>query len=385
MLLSVWKTSCTKALLAVLILWGGCIAAIEVAKIDRNVWVYPLDSPASFDFASKMEMLIFASHLESLRMRDDETLATYIQPHTKVANPRIDSVRMYMARMQAKILANFEAITKSENPRLAYDFLPPLPSKPMQWSDIVTLSEYARTHLPADLQKWRAQADMFYTHYLNEQIRLSALFPRITSEILPLGTNQNIEIIGDTLKDKSFILTFDDGPTPKGGNTDRLITLLESLNLQAIFFVLGENLHKRGDVSKLYANMVVGYHGDVHTPHTKPEIYHNAPTQSRQVATLGSEATRSKCYFRPPYGQRTLGLLQVLEQTDCKVVLWNIDSQDWTNLSSHEILDRILTLSLLWRSGIILFHDVHTKSYEILPQFTHILHQCDVELGDFTL
>ena len=46
-------------------IWGfalGYGANIEVAKADRNTWIYPIDSAASFDFASKMEMLMFVQH-----------------------------------------------------------------------------------------------------------------------------------------------------------------------------------------------------------------------------------------------------------------------------------------------------------------------------------
>ncbi len=379
---SVWKKSYIKALVS-FALWGmlACVgygAKVEVALINRSAWVYPLNSPASFDFASKMEMLAFVRHFQALQNLDDNALKAYIQ--SKVKNPNLNSMRAYFARMQTKILTNFEAITKAEHKRekLPYDFLPTLKS-PIKWRDVLHLSQYATHKLPPELTKWQESADVFYAQYLLEQVRLAALFPNITSEILPLG---ELEILGDELQDKHFILTFDDGPTPKGGNTDRLIALLENLNIQAMFFVLGENLNKRGDVGKLYANMVVGYHGDVHKPHTKPEIYQNAPAQSQKVATLGST---SKCYFRPPYGQRNLSLLQMLENAGCKVVLWNLDSQDWGSIAPQAMLDRIITLSLLWRSGILLFHDVHTKSYDILPHFVRTLRECGVKLGEITL
>lgn len=378
--LGVWKKSYAKAIATIIVLWGvfACIsysAKVEVAIADTSAWAYPLNSPASFDFASKMEMLAFVRHFQAIQNLDDNALRAYIQP--KVKNPNLDSIRAYFARMQTKILSNFGAITEAESKRekLSYDFLPSL-TPPIRWADVLTTSQYAMDNLPTNLTKWQENTEAFYTQYLLEQVRLAALFPRITSEILPLG---KLEILGDEIPDKHFVLTFDDGPTLKGGNTDRLITLLENLKIQAMFFVLGENLSTRGDVGKLYANMIVGYHGDVHKPHTKLEIYHNVPAQSQKVATLGSAKHAGHCYFRPPYGQRDPHLLQMLEEAGCKVVLWNIDSQDWGNISPEQIYDRILTLTLLWRSGIILFHDVHSKSYKILPRLVQTLRECGVE------
>ncbi len=371
-------------------IWGfalGYGANIEVAKADRNTWIYPIDSAASFDFASKMEMLVFVQHFQALQNLDDTALQAYIK--AKVQNPNLSSMRMYLSRTQAKILANFRAIAQTQSTqKLPYDFLPNLKTT-MQWEDVLRLSQYATHNLPPQLQAWYKSASAFYTQYLAEQLRLSALFPRITSEILPLQDShqdcttpqhcEQQEILGDTLQDKHFILTFDDGPTPKGGNTDKLIALLKTLHIQAMFFVLGENLHKRNDVTQLYTNMIVGYHGDMHIPHTKPDVYKNAPIQSQNVATLGKKPANASCYFRPPYGQRDTQLLQMLKDSGCKVVLWNIDSQDWGHINPQEMYDRIFTLSLLWRSGIILFHDVHTKSYEILPKFVKTLQMCGIQ------
>lgn len=41
-----------------------------------------------------------------------------------------------------------------------------------------------------------------------------------------------------------------------------------------------------------------------------------------------------------------------------RIVLWNIDSQDMSpGLSIQQVADRVTTLMLLWRKGIIRWHD----------------------------
>ena len=50
------------------------------------------------------------------------------------------------------------------------------------------------------------------------------------------------------------------------------------------------------------------------------------------------------------------------------VVLWNIDSQDWNaKISAQQSANRVMSLMLLWRRGLILFHDIHPKAQLAVP------------------
>ncbi|GEM_PF-5354067 len=72
--------------------------------------------------------------------------------------------------------------------------------------------------------------------------------------------------------------------------------------------------------------------------------------------------------FRPPYSQRKADSASVFGEKNLKVALWNIDSQDWNNsVSADEASQRVLTLMLLWRHGVILFHDIHSKAQSAVP------------------
>jgi len=49
-------------------------------------------------------------------------------------------------------------------------------------------------------------------------------------------------------------------------------------------------------------------------------------------------------------------------------MLWNIDSQDWSKkVGAEAAAQRVQTLMLLWRRGIILFHDTHAKAAQAVP------------------
>jgi len=78
--------------------------------------------------------------------------------------------------------------------------------------------------------------------------------------------------------------------------------------------------------------------------------------------------------FRPPYGQRSAALLEQLHGLGVRSVLWNIDSQDWqAQVTPPLAAGRVVTLMLLWRRGILLFHDPASKALHALPHLWAVL------------
>lgn len=335
-------------------------AAQNVAKSDRTLYPYKLDSKESFDFASKLEILTFLEVL--LNAKDN------IDDYISVKTPNADSIKRYIDSTIEVMRGNYDKSTHSYS--YPHNFLPNLKLE----DNYTALFEMMNHRLPKELQPWRENALAFYKAYVSEQLRLAALFPRITSEILTFNTN---EIRGDELEDKHFILSFDDGPTKKYGNSDKLLNLLRDLDTPAIFFVLGESMQRRGWIdADFYKGFVLGYHGEEHKPHTKREIWLPVLSNTQELARLNG----NDCVFRPPYGQRSEEFSRALQEGDCKLMLWNIDSQDWSSkINANEMLHRIISLSLLWRSGIVLFHDTHSKSYQILPAYIKMMRDMGVK------
>ncbi|MBK7301446.1 MAG: hypothetical protein IPI79_14710 [Moraxellaceae bacterium] len=69
--------------------------------------------------------------------------------------------------------------------------------------------------------------------YIAEQLRLAALFPKVSSEIDRFNAN---ELNGDNVPDRQFFLTFDDGPTNPQGSTDDTLMMLAAQKKSATFF-----------------------------------------------------------------------------------------------------------------------------------------------------
>jgi hypothetical protein len=64
-------------------------------------------------------------------------------------------------------------------------------------------------------------------------------------------------------------------------------------------------------------------------------------------------------------------------------VLWNIDSQDWqAQVTPPLAAGRVESLMLLWRRGIILFHDIRPKARLALPQLWRALEGSGVRWMD---
>ena len=243
-------------------------------------------------------------------------------------------------------------------------------SKNSSWETLSTIP--LQKQMPDNLKKWYESAQHFYDYYLCEQLRLAALYPRITSEILQLSKN---EIQGHDFPQKQFLLTFDDGPTAAKGNTDKLVNVLNDYHLTGMFFVLGDNLNSRlkatssHSLRDLYGKNWVVSHGKEHQSHQKyVEWKASIDYTNELIHDVFPTQTKDMVYFRPPYGQRNQVLLDHVVSHQSKIILWNMDSQDWSaHITAQEVADREITLMLLWRKGILLFHDIHSKAQTAVP------------------
>jgi peptidoglycan/xylan/chitin deacetylase (PgdA/CDA1 family) len=357
-----------KAFIFSLLCWVGGLAPVsaqgpkQIAKINRTLWPYAIDSRPSFDFASKMEMLVFIQVFQGYQNLSGEDSLRKMLGLEKVS---VSSVRTWQEQTKTRLLANFGALTGP----FPQDFIS-LP-KPLTWTGLQQRAEQLNQLLPASLKPWHAEAKTFYERYIYEQMRLAALFPRVTSEILPL---QESEMTGFEPSDRQFLLTFDDGPTAPNGHTDQLLATLKQQHRQGIFFILGDMFQARlkatsaSKLHDLYGSQRVGSHGKVHKPHQRYPDWHQSLSASLELIDSIFPEKKPARYFRPPYGQRNQEMITYLDGRRSRVMLWNIDSQDWNaKISSREVADRVVTLMLLWRRGILLFHDIHPKANEALP------------------
>ena len=188
----------------------------KVNDTNNENWPLEMNSATSFDIASKCEMLVF---IEVLNEYSSLSETVFVQK-IKAKNANIQSVNQWEKKTKVRILANFGKLSDKSLKEVVFV------TKNSSWETLSLID--LQQSMPANFLSWYKTTKLFYTDHVEEQLRLAALFPSVTSEIMQFSDN---EIQGHNLFDKNFLLTFDDGPTKINGNTDKLIKILEFLNM----------------------------------------------------------------------------------------------------------------------------------------------------------
>ena len=337
------------------------ISNFTLAEGLNTAWPLEMNSSKSFDVASKCEMLVFIQVLNEFKTLSKSDLSLNL----KVKKINLESINEWEGVTKERIIVNFKALSEESLSEVI------AVNRKSSWGELSSLK--LEEKIPSKFLTWYAETKKFYTNYVKEQLRLAALYPRITSEILRFSKN---EIQGHNFSDKRFLLTFDDGPTMPDGNTDKLIKVLDNQGLKAMFFVLGENLENRlkttsiKSLNDLYGKHKVVSHGKVHKSHQSYSLWKESIdyTNSLLYKIFPTKNKNELIYFRPPYGQRNKKLVDYFSGRKSKIILWNIDSRDWSSkLNPNQVANRQVKLMLLWRKGILLFHDIHAKSQKVVP------------------
>lgn len=334
-----------------------------VAKVDRQLWQEAVDTPASFDKASRAAVLVYARSLQELQKLSDADMKAVF----KIKSVNRASVTKWVNKEMGLSLHNYQVAAKSCE---GGDWT--CVGKVSTTAELLKQADAVSSKIPASLSAWHVNLEQFAHAYVSEQLRLAALFPAVSSEI---DTFNKHEWNGDDFADRQFLLTFDDGPSKPQGDTEQVIGMLAAKQKNGVFFVLGENFEKRlrqsdaKSLAELYKGQCVALHGWEHQSHAK---WANWQDSIKRTQSLVSSTVGGNCFspqFRPPYGQRKADSGAFFQQQGLQVALWNLDSQDWNNqVNSNDILNRMITLMLIKRHGVLLFHDVHPKAKTALPQ-----------------
>ena len=198
------------------------------------------------------------------------------------------------------------------------------------------------------------------------------------------------------LKAKEVVLTLDDGPGPR---TVKLAEFLARENVPAVFFMVGKNARANPTAVKRVAeisaeaggNLIIANHSMTHTtPLPKQGVAGAISEIMNADAILSSSITRSQAglpserfFFRPPYGAFTsLGAANISRINEAGAdkytgpVFWDIGgeltdsySADWAcwgKVSVGRCTDGYIAEARTRGKGIILVHDVHAKTVDML-------------------
>jgi peptidoglycan/xylan/chitin deacetylase (PgdA/CDA1 family) len=153
---------------------------------------------------------------------------------------------------------------------------------------------------------------------------------------------------------RSVALTFDDGPSE---DTERVLDLLDRLDLRAAFFMIGRHVERFPRVARSVAERghEIGNHSYSHPIY----LYSRGRETRRQLmwtqAVIEDATGVSPRLARPPCGVRTPAYFAAARELELRTVQWDVAGFDWTRRRAPEIASAVLDGA---RAGsIILLHD----------------------------
>ncbi|MBJ3784091.1 polysaccharide deacetylase family protein [Devosia sp. MSA67] len=173
------------------------------------------------------------------------------------------------------------------------------------------------------------------------------------------------------LRPGEVILTFDDGPRP--GKTPAILDTLDRYGVRATFLMLGSAAKAHPLLAQEVAQRghTVGSHTYDHTDlgnlSRQAALNEIARGEAAVADALANEQLSP--FFRFPYLSQTGYLRTTLLQGDMVVLDVDIDSKDYYKDSIEVITARTLDRLEARGSGIILFHDIHQRTVDMLPGF----------------
>lgn len=149
---------------------------------------------------------------------------------------------------------------------------------------------------------------------------------------------------------KTVYLTFDDGPIPE--ITPWVLDVLDSYDVKATFFCVGDNVRKYGYLFEeiLESGHSVGNHTFHHL-----QGWLNTPKKFLSDTREANNLIRSGL-FRPPHGHMIIPQPLLLRKSGYKIVMWDVVTRDYNaKLSPERVLENVKKYT---RDGsIIVFHD----------------------------
>ena len=189
---------------------------------------------------------------------------------------------------------------------------------------------------------------------------------------------ENVGLDGSDLPDHVLSLTFDDGP---GRNTEALASYLHDEGIAATFFVIGNTAKGHEDVLAKVRSLghLVGNHTLTHTPMT------SSPDPVGEVAKtdaiIAPFVTDGMFLFRAPQGKWNAGVATELNAAGLERYVGHVHwtaggrfsartSMDWNCWRSKTAVAECgrgyLNEVERARRGIVLMHDIHDTTFELV-------------------
>ena len=175
-----------------------------------------------------------------------------------------------------------------------------------------------------------------------------------------LATSYRIQLFGKMLTrvktgDKVVALTYDDGPNSP--YTEKLLNVLKDVQVQATFFVIGQQLEGNLVTAQrmLAEGHELGNHSYSHTKlvNQKLSVIRSEITKTDEI--LKALGVNSNIHFRAPLGLKRIRLPWELACRNKTNILWDVDPQDYKEQPPNQIASFVV--HNVKPGSIILLHD----------------------------
>ena len=149
---------------------------------------------------------------------------------------------------------------------------------------------------------------------------------------------------------------------------DDIIALFKQYNCVSTFFVVGDWAEKYPDaVKKLSAaGHEIANHSYNHKMYSKLTRDEMATDMDKCDEIIERLTGKKNIYFRPPSGDYNTEVVRVCNETGRYCIQWSVDSLDWKNMSSEQIVQRVVPKTTT--GSIILMHNGTKNTYAALTK-----------------
>lgn len=181
--------------------------------------------------------------------------------------------------------------------------------------------------------------------------------PEPKSEQKPEPTIPMIEL-QDTVSysiPKGYVaLTFDDGPSIY---SNQIVDILNQYKVGGTFFFIGQHVNKYPEKAQyVHENgFSIGSHSINHVNFTDLSYEDQEIELIQSIQYIENVIDDKVVLFRPPFGAKNEGTIELMKRTDSKMVLWNKDTEDWKHRNSDAIFNYVQGSEA--SGAIILLHE----------------------------
>ena len=183
--------------------------------------------------------------------------------------------------------------------------------------------------------------------------------------IMTAAATRELPVYNVDTKEKKLSISFD--AAWGRANTEGILDILDQYDVKTTFFLVGFWAEKHPD---LVAELTrrgheIGNHSATH-PHMNSLSEGQIREELRRCSDLVKSITgQPTTLFRPPYGEYNDSVVRVSRQEGYECVQWNVDSLDWKNISSEDMVRRCT--KDVNPGDIVLFHNDSKYILEALP------------------